>query len=91
MTNRCRTTPNPVLFCEVLHDIPALDLLAGDRIIIENLGEPGGVVLRRPIDTVTAQAVLTQSAEVVSVVSVPRRRFDRRLPLPAVLSLHREA
>lgn len=90
MPKRRQTTPLPVIICTVFAPIPELDLKTGDRIVVENLGSPGGAVLHRELDTDTAQLILNHAS--VSLVPVPRRRWpDRRQRLDAPAALHLEA
>lgn len=67
----------PVLVLIANADIPEHDIKSGDRVVIENLGEPDGMLQCRPRDTATCKALLTHPS--VSVVPLSRARSaDRR-------------
>lgn len=65
-------TTMPSLVCTAEADIPELAILKGDRIVVENLGEPGGASILRSPDPETVRAILTHAS--VSVVPGRRRR-----------------
>jgi hypothetical protein len=74
-------TSLPTVVCEARVAIPELGINIGDRIIVENLGDPRGMILYRELDTATARAVMCHPG--VSVVPLTRRSTDRRQRLRA--------